>query len=408
MGRYGLIGAKLSHSYSKPIHEMLGNPAYEYFELTPEGLREFMLAKDFCAVNVTIPYKIDVMEYCDFISDEAQEIGCVNTIVNRNGVLYGYNTDAYGLEYVARRAGIALKDKKIIILGSGGTSRTAKAVAKKCGCASLAVISRTGEDNYTNLDRHADAEVLINTTPVGMYPNMDCAAVSLDIFPRLEGVIDVIYNPSQTDLLFDARDRGIPYSNGLWMLVAQAKRAHELFFDTVVDDGIIEDITERLALGMKSIVLVGMPGAGKSTLGRLIAKELGLDFVDTDEIVAQMAGMSIPELIASKGEAHFRDVEAAAVRHAAHLPPCVIATGGGAIIRRENRRLLGRNATVILLDRPDESLATEGRPLSKDVETVRRLREQRRGFYEAVKDVRIEVDADCALTLQRALKILKK
>lgn len=403
MSRFGLIGATLGHSYSKQIHGLLGNPDYSYFELTPKELDTFMRAKAFCGVNVTIPYKVDVMPYCDFISDEARSIGSVNTIVNRGGKLLGFNTDAYGFAYTAKRASISFKDKKVIILGSGGTSRTARYVVSTQGARETVVVSRTGENNYQNLHLHYDADVIINTTPVGMFPNMDASPITLDGFERLCGVIDVIYNPSQTDLLFQSRERSIPYSNGLPMLVAQARRAHELFFDTSVEDGLTEQIVRKLSLATQSIVLTGMPGSGKSTVGRLLAEKLSLPFVDTDALIAQTVGTSPSDFIKQNGESLFRDVEENAVREALSGARCVVATGGGAILREQNRRLIARQAFVVGLDAEDERLASDGRPLSRDLDAIHRLRAQREHLYQRVADVRITTSNDPMKTLAEVL-----
>ena len=403
MSRFGLIGATLGHSYSKQIHSLLGNPDYAYFELTPKELDTFMRAKAFCGVNVTIPYKVDVMPYCDFISDEAGSIGSVNTVVNRGGKFLGFNTDAYGFAYTAKRASISFKDKKVIILGSGGTSRTARYVVSTQGARETVVVSRTGENNYRNLHLHYDADVIINTTPVGMFPNMDASPITLDGFERLCGVIDVIYNPSQTDLLFQSRERSIPYSNGLPMLVAQARRAHELFFDTSVKDGLTEQIVRKLSLATQSIVLTGMPGSGKSTVGRLLAEKLSLPFVDTDALIAQTVGTSPSDFIKQNGESLFRDVEENAVREALSGARCVVATGGGAILREQNRRLIGRQAFVVGLDAEDERLASDGRPLSRDLDAIHRLRAQREHLYQRVADVRITTSNDPMKTLAEVL-----
>ena len=407
MSKYGLIGAVLGHSYSKLIHEALGNSDYSYFELTPQALEDFFARREFRGVNVTIPYKVDAMRLCDEVSAEARAIGCVNTVVNRGGRLFGFNTDAYGLSYMIRNAKITLEGKKVLILGSGGTSRTARYVASVQGASQTVVISRSGEDNYQNISRHFDADVIINATPVGMYPNMDASPVSLDGFKRLSGVLDVIYNPSQTDLLFEARERGIARSNGLIMLVAQARRAHELFFDTKLEDSVIDRVTSALALSSQSIVLTGMPGVGKSTLGKLLAARLGLEFVDTDKLVERDTGTAIPEFIAQHGEPCFRDAETRALASATGEGRRVIATGGGAILREENRKLIGRNAIVLGLDAPDERLVCEGRPLSSGVGAIQRLRQTRNELYHRVADLMLVTSTDPLQTLSDALALLK-
>ena len=330
--RYGLLGKKLGHSYSAPIHKALGNGDYSLVEIPPEGVDAFMREHDFDGINVTIPYKETVIPYLDEISDRAKKIGSVNTIINRDGKLYGDNTDYYGFSYMARSVGISFKDKKVIILGGGGTSLTAQAVTCDEGARQIVVISRRGENNYDNLHLHYDSEIIVNCTPVGMYPNIGDKIIDLEPFTKLKGVIDVIYNPSKTGILIDAKHRGIPYVNGLSMLVAQAKLAHELFFDTKVEDSEIERIKRQLEVEKLNVVFVGMPGSGKTTLANIVAKELGRKVVDTDDMIVEREGRSIPEIFASEGEPYFRSVEAQCVKEASLMEGVVIATGGGAIL----------------------------------------------------------------------------
>ncbi|MBQ4560907.1 MAG: AAA family ATPase [Clostridia bacterium] len=404
---YGLIGKKLGHSYSAPIHKALGNPDYSLVEIPPEGVDAFMREHNFKGINVTIPYKETVIPYLNEISDRAKKIGSVNTIVNRDGKLYGDNTDYYGFSYMAKSVGISFKDKKVMILGGGGTSLTAQAVTRDEGAREIVVISRKGENNYNNLYLHYDAEVIVNCTPVGMYPNIDDKLFDLEPFTKLQGVIDVIYNPSKTNILIDAKHRGIPYVNGLGMLVAQAKLAHELFFDTKVEDSEIERIKHELELEKLNIVFVGMPGSGKTTLSNIIAKELGRTVVDTDDMIVKKERRSIPEIFAAEGEEYFRRVESERVKEACRMEGKVIATGGGAILSYQNREEIMHNGLVIWLRSPIERLARDGRPLSsEDDGKMREMLEKRIPFYEAVSDVKIDVDKDPSVSAEAVMKAI--
>ena len=307
---YGLLGRKLGHSWSAPIHAALGCADYRLIELEPEELGAFLAREDIGGLNVTIPYKRDVMAYCDVLDPMAEAIGSVNTLVRRaDGKLYGYNTDAAGFCFMAQRAGIGFAGKKTLVLGSGGASRTAAACAKKLGAREVVVISRSGENNYTNLGRHADAERIVNTTPVGMYPNNGAAAVDLTAFPACAGVLDLIYNPRRTALLLQAEELGIPCSDGLPMLVAQAKAAEEHFFDRLIADRENERILAQLRREMTNLVLIGMPGSGKSTVGAALAALTGREAIDIDARIVEKAGCSIPEIFAKGGEAAFRALE---------------------------------------------------------------------------------------------------
>lgn len=361
----GLIGAHLGHSYSPRIHKALGDDDYRLIELSAEALGDFLQNGDFDAVNVTIPYKKDVIPYLAHVSSEAARIGAVNTIVRgADGKLYGYNTDYDGMREMIDAMGISMQGKKVLVLGSGGASRTAVTVSRDMGALAVVVISRSGEDNYQNLDRHADADVIINTTPVGMYPNNGEAPLSLDIFKHLEAVLDLIYNPARTALLMDAEARGIPCCNGLLMLVSQARRARELFTGRSIERSVSAKITRELEKEAENIVLIGMPGCGKSTLGKRLAADLGREFVDADAEIVAEAGCTIPEIFEAEGEVGFRRRESAVLARLGKEKGLVIATGGGAVTVPENQPLLRQNGRLVFLDVAPENLSTKGRPLS--------------------------------------------
>ena len=396
--QYGLIGEKLGHSYSKIIHQMLKSKPYELKELSQDEVEAFMRAKDFSAINVTIPYKTAVIPYLSHVSARAQEIGAVNTVVNRGGELWGYNTDFYGLSALILHAGIFLMDKKVAILGTGGTSKTAIAVAKYLGARTILPVSRTAGENVITYGQlrceHADVEVVINTTPVGMYPNTEAAPIDVSAFPNLSGVIDVIYNPLCSKLVLEAQKRGIKAEGGLYMLVAQAVRASEIFLDCTYPFQTAESIYQELFKSTQNIVLSGMPSSGKSTVGKHLANELKREFFDLDEEIVRVAGRSIPEIFEAEGEAYFRDLETRVLReNLANKKGIVLATGGGTILRDENVDLLHRNGKIYFLDRPFEALLpTADRPLASSHEAVRRRFEERYERYCATADCRIDGD----------------
>lgn len=386
---YGLIGRKLGHSYSVPIHYALGNDAYKLFEMEPEEIGKFVSNPNLGGINVTVPYKLEVMQYLDEISPEALEIGAVNTVVRRNGKLYGYNTDEYGFRVMLEAAEISLTGKKVMILGDGGASKTAQYCAKLLGAREIVVID---VDNNTPefLARHKDTEILINCTPVGMKPNYIQSAVELDKFPACEGVVDVIYNPLRTKLIMDAEVKGVKHIGGLLMLTAQAKRAHELFFDTAVSDDFALKCAANLFKENENIVLVGMPGSGKSTVGKILGEMSGRKVYELDEMIAEAAGKTIPEIFASDGEEGFRKIESQIVFEASKNNGAVIITGGGAVTREENYYPLHQNSRIYEIKRDLDTLATDGRPLSKDLETLKRMYDIRKPMYEHFADVSFE------------------
>lgn len=403
---YGLIGEHLPHSFSKEIHGRCADYDYQLKELTPDQIPAFMQTRAFQAINVTIPYKQTVIPYLSFVDENARNIGAVNTVVNRNGELYGYNTDFYGMVSLIRRIGLSLEEKKVLILGTGGTSHTAQAVAKSLNAATVLIAGRDVDHPDVTFEQayrlHTDAHVIINTTPCGMYPyadgTPDRAGTPIDIacFPNLCGVVDVVYNPIRTNLVLDAKERGIPAEGGLYMLVAQAVKASRIFTDGDTDDmeAVTGTVYGQIVSEKENIVLIGMPGSGKSTVGKALAKALGRTFIDTDEEIVQRAGKPIPDIFAQEGEAGFRDLETQVVREIANASTgCIIATGGGAILRDENVRALKRTGKLYFLDRAlDALIPTSDRPLASTVDAIRKRYHERYDRYLAVCDKRIVID----------------
>lgn len=383
----GLLGRKLGHSYSPQIHARLGNYSYSLYEKEPEELGGFLKNGDFHAINVTIPYKKDVIPFLDDLSPIAKKLWAVNTIVRRgDGTLIGHNTDYFGFRSMLDRSGLQCRGRKVLVLGSGGASVTVCAVLREAG-AHVVVISRSGENNYTNLHLHSDAAILVNTTPVGMYPNTGTSPVTLDLFPKLEGVLDIVYNPARTRLLLDAEARGLVTMNGLWMLVAQAKEAAEWFTGKAISDDIIERIHAALRGQTENYILIGMPGCGKSTIAACLGalSQRSLHVVDADAEIEKKAGKSIPDIFAQDGEEAFRRIETQVLGELGKQSGLIIATGGGCVTRPENYPLLHQNGTLIWIQRDLDSLPTEGRPLSQQQRLAEMYR-VRKPLYEAFAD----------------------
>ena len=402
----GLLGQRLGHSYSPQIHSQLADYSYCLFEKEPEALEAFLKSGDLHGINVTIPYKKAVIPYLDALSPVAARLGAVNTIVRRSdGTLIGHNTDHFGFRSMVEKSGLSVAQKKVLVLGSGGASNTAVAVLEELG-ANVTVISRSGENNYDNLQLHADAAIIVNTTPVGMYPNTGISPVDLELFPDLEGVLDVVYNPARTQLLLDAERRGLVAMNGLWMLVAQAKESAEWFTGSPISDDRIRPIHKRLKTQMENIILIGMPGCGKSTIGQLLAQRLGRDLVDADAAIVAHAGMTIPEIFAQQGEAAFREIETTVLSELGKRSGTVIATGGGCVTRPENYPLLHQNGKIIWLKRDIDQLPTDGRPLSQ-AGKLAQMYQIRRPLYEQFADLAVENTADPATTVSKILNFLE-
>lgn len=408
MKPYGLLGRKLSHSLSPEIHSLMCDYEYVLFEREPEQLDEFFASGEFEGINVTIPYKKDVIKYCSALSDTAKKIGSVNTITRLDdGTYYGDNSDYFGFTYMVKMSGIEIKGKKVLVLGTGGASLTVNAVLEDMGAGEIVSVSRSGEVNYQNVYSHADAEVIVNTTPVGMYPNNGERLLDLTRFKNLCGALDLIYNPSLTPLLYDAKNLGIKYQNGLTMLVAQAHMSAEKFIGAKIPEEKIESVISTLAAVRKNVVLIGMPGCGKSTISALLAQKLGREAVDTDSIVVSSQGRPIPEIFESKGEEYFRDAESLAAEECGKKGSLVIATGGGAVLRERNRYALKQNGVIVWLKRSRKELDCSGRPLSKDAHALERIERERLPIYSAFADVEVEVDPDEQVTLNRVLGALE-
>lgn len=407
--KYGLIGEKLGHSFSKAIHEKIADYCYEIKEIKKEDIDSFMKQKAFLGINVTIPYKSTVIAYLDYIDEKAKEIGAVNTVVNREGKLYGYNTDFGGLEMLIKRQGFDFKNKKVLVLGSGGTSKTAVAVSQKLGASDVIVVSRKGEVNYENVYKlHSDASFIINTTPCGMYPDNLSSPVDLTGFENLQGVTDVIYNPLKTKLCFDCEKKGIAYSGGLYMLLCQAVLACEKFTGKNLDvKKLAEDIYSEILFDKCNIVLIGMPGSGKTTIGKVLSQKTGKEFIDTDEVIVRFHG-NISDVFSQKGEEYFRDLESEAIFEASKLSGKIIATGGGAVVRQQNIDLLRQNGIIVFLDRPlSDILPTDDRPLSKDIAALKKLFEERYNKYLSVADVKINVDGIIENSVKKIMESIK-
>ena len=407
MLKCGLLGEKLGHSYSPQIHSMLADYEYKLFEKSPEELEDFLKSGEFDGLNVTIPYKKSVMPYCAELSPTAAQIGSVNTIVRRSdGSLYGDNTDAFGFENLIVHNGIEVKGKKALVLGTGGASVTAQAVLKNLGASEVVVISRKGEDNYENIAKHADAEIIANTTPVGMYPNNGKAAVDLTQFPKLSGVLDVVYSPARTALLLQAEKLCIPCAGGLYMLVSQAKRSCELFTGKSIPDSEIDRIERVLSHQMQNIVIIGMPGSGKTAVSTMLAERRGRKIFDTDTIVSEKAGVTIPEIFAAQGEAGCRKLETEATAEVGKLSGNIISTGGGVVTVADNYELLHQNGVIVWIERDTNKLARDGRPISLSSD-LNELYAARLPLYERFADIKADNNGDINDTVNAIMEMIK-
>ncbi len=397
--KYGCIGEHLKHSFSKEIHIELSDYEYEIKEIPKDELNEFMEKREFLAINVTIPYKELVIPHLYYIDDNAKEIGAVNTVVNRNGLLYGYNTDFYGMSLLIKHSGVEIEDKKVAVLGTGGTSKTARAVVKAMGSKEIITVSRAKRDNIISYDElyknYSDIEIIINTTPLGMYPEILNQPVDLSPFKSLKGVIDAVYNPLRTSLVTDAKNRDIKAEGGLYMLVAQAVKASEIFLDTRYDSDVLENVFKRIKHNKENIVLIGMPASGKSTVGTYLAQKLGREFIDTDTLIEKTTGQKISQIIKTSGESAFREIELRAVCEASKNTGAVIATGGGVPLKKENIDNLAKNGRIYFIDRPlDKLLPTDDRPLTSTKDAMLKKYNERYDIYRESANVHIKADGD--------------
>lgn len=411
--KYGLIGEHLKHSYSCEIHAQIADYEYELHEIPPSGLGEFLKKREFNAINVTIPYKQDVIPYLDEISDTAKRIGAVNTIVNRNGRLYGDNTDFAGMLALAKHIGVDMKGRKVLILGTGGASKTGHALAEYMGAQSVFYVSRSGKDGSITYEQavteHSDAQIIINATPVGMFPKQDGRPIDISAFPKLEGVIDAIYNPLRTNLILDAQERGIPAEGGLYMLSAQAVHASAVFRDIPLDESLVDKAFKSVKNDKQSIVLIGMPSSGKTTVGRILAEKCGKQLADTDEYVVRKIGMPISDFFAKHGEAEFRKIEKETVAELSATGGRIIATGGGAVLDAENVRALKQNGVLVFLDRrPENLIATDDRPLASRRSALEKLYAERYDIYCAAAELHIDANTTPEAEADAILKELAK
>lgn len=395
--KYGLIGEHLTHSYSCEIHAQIADYEYELHELAPSELGGFLTKREFNAINVTIPYKQDVIPYLDGISDTAKRIGAVNTIVNRGGKLYGDNTDFAGMLALAKHIGVDMKGKKVLILGTGGASKTGHALAEYMGAESVYYVSRSGKNGSITYEQavseHSDAQVIINATPVGMFPKQGGRPIDISAFPKLEGVLDAIYNPLRTNLILDAQERGIPAEGGLYMLSAQAVHAAAVFQDIPLDESLVDKAFKSVKNDKQNIVLIGMPSSGKTTVGRILAEKCGKELADTDEYIVKKIGMPIADFFAKHGEAEFRKIEKETVAGLASTDGKIIATGGGAVLDAENVRALKQNGVLVFLDRrPENLIATDDRPLASRRSALEKLYAERYDIYTAAAEVHIDAN----------------
>ena len=387
---YGLLGRKLGHSYSPAIHAQLGDAAYRCIELEPDQLGEFLKRDDIGGLNVTIPYKRDVLPFCTWTSESVRQIGAANTLVKRDGKLYAYNTDKPGFMEMTRRSGISVEEAKVLVLGSGGASLAVKAGLSSMGAAQIITISRSGENNYDNISRHYDADVIVNTTPVGMCPKCIQSPLSLQGFRNLRGVLDVVYNPARTGLMLQAEELGIPHASGLTMLVAQAIRSHEIFFDTEVPDEMTDSILRTLRSDSFNIILAGMPGCGKTTVAGELGRLTGREVIDMDEEVVKGAGKAIPEVLQDGREKVFRDMESEQIARFGAMSGKILSLGGGAVLREENYAPLHQNGRIYFLQRDLSLLGMDGRPLSKDAATLENMYKERLPRYQRFADAEVE------------------
>lgn len=405
---YGLIGEKLGHSFSKTIHEMIADYKYELKEIKKEDFNSFMESKDFKCINVTIPYKKDVIPYLDFISDEAKKIGAVNTIINKDGKLYGYNTDYYGLKLLIQKQNIDLNNKNVLVLGTGGTSLTAKAVLKDLNVKTIYQASRQADDNYisySDIYKH-DINYIVNTTPIGMYPNNSGKLIDITKFKNLNGLVDVIYNPLSTNLVLDGKKLDIKSNGGLYMLIAQAVYAIKLFKNIEIEDSVIDDVYHKLLKEKLNIALIGMPSCGKTTISNILSKKLNKELFDTDELIVKKIGMEIKDYMKKNGEASFREIEKSVIEEVSKNNNSIISTGGGVILNEINMINLKQNGIVIFIDRDLKLLTpTASRPLTSNYSDLEKKYNERIDLYRAYSDAIVENNKSIDEVIEKIMEV---
>ena len=411
--KYGLIGEHLGHSFSKVIHEKIGDYVYEIKEIEPQNVEAFMKKCEFMGINVTIPYKELVIPMLDYVDDSAKKIGAVNTVVNKGGKLWGYNTDYYGMLSLINKVGAKINGKKILIIGTGGTSKTVTAVVKDLGAREIIYLSHSQKSGTVSLDElyqyHTDVDVIFNTSPVGMYPNNYNKPIDIKKFPKAKSLIDAVYNPLRTELVSDAQREGLEAEGGLYMLCAQAVYAYEYFTGKVAPEGIIDSIYGDLVKEKSNVVLVGMPASGNSTVGQILSELTGKELIDTDAEIVKAHGTDIPTIFKDKGESYFRDLEAKIVEDVSKLNGKIIATGGGAILRQSNVQALKQNGRVYFLDRDLENLMpTSDRPLASDREAITKRYNERYEIYKKVADQRVDSNVTPSEVAEMILKDFEK
>ena len=402
--KYGVIGEHLKHSFSPEIHSQIGDYDYIIKEIEPEKLEAFIKERDFLGINVTIPYKEKVIPMLDYVDPAALEIGAVNTVVNRDGKLYGYNTDYSGMKALVNRIGLEIQGKKVLVIGTGGTSKTARRVLGDMGAREIIFVSNiavAGAFSYEEVYAyHTDCEIIFNTSPVGMFPKNDGIPIDLSKFERLEGILDVVYNPVRTNLVQKAHSLGKKAEGGLYMLGAQAVYASEHFFGERIDASVFERVYSSVLRGKNNITLIGMPCSGKTTIGKLLAEKTGKEFIDTDEEIVKEIGMSIPEYFAQYGEKAFRLVESQVIERVSVQNNKIIATGGGAVLNPDNVRRLKQNGKVYFLDRSlDLLVPTSDRPLSSNRADLEKRYNERYDIYKSSCDVSVDGNpqAECVM-----------
>ena len=406
MLRCGLLGEKLGHSYSAQIHAMLGGYEYKMYEKSHEEVMEFLKGGDWDALNVTIPYKNLAASVCDALSETSASLGSANTLVRRDGKLYGYNTDYFGFSSMLAKSKVDVKGKKALVLGSGGAGVTVCAVLKSLGAVPV-TISRSGENNYSNLYLHGDAGIIVNATPVGMYPKNGISPIDLRDFPDCAGVFDLIYNPLRTSLMLQAEELGIPHMSGLHMLVAQAKKSSELFLGTTIPDDVTDRIENTLSESLGNISLIGMPGCGKTTVAQLLANRLGRELIDTDAEIEKCAGMSIPQIFSEKSEGEFRRLESLAIGEAGKKSGKIISTGGGCVTLPENYPLLHQNGVIVWIKRDTCVLPTDGRPISQSSD-MSELYKRREPMYRRFCDFEVDNDGTPEDTADKIIRLISE